>query len=405
MMAMKIKKYMAVLTGVFCMTLCACQETSSQGGPNAGETDGQTADSGQTESSPDETEEPSSGDDRGEQAASGRSLTEEELQAFTEELSTDENFGFLYSVYADPSEIDLEQVFYGGAGIAAEPMSEEEERAYLSVTGQDEIYTDVTRIEKTDLEDFVQKKTGLTYDRMKHPLEWVYLEEYDIYCNEHGDSNYQPYICVAGQTADETTFTLRCRPDMKYLSLEEDGYHVMDCELTVQKQEDGYRFLSNRMVTEEGLIEGQTFTTTVPEHGDVTIVAYEPDEEIPQADVTFVMLGENGQVIQVLGGSCGYNIRAAAESFAGVAAVGFRDYNGDGYKDLITITDYSYIQGPDVGSGFEEIRIYSCNEYGYFVYEEDLSVFINAECTDYTIQGVCDFLGSAVLNDEGSFEE
>ena len=174
----------------------------------------------------------------------------------------------------------------------------------------------------------------------------------------------------------------------------------MDCELTVQKQDDGYRFLSNRMLTEEGLIEDQTFSVTVPEHGEVTIAAYEPNEGTPQADVTFVMLGKNGQVIQVLSGSHGYNIRAAAESFAGVAAVGFRDYNGDGLMDLITITDYSYIQGPDVGTGFEEIRIYSGNEYGYFYYEEDLSAFINAECTDYTIQGVCDFLSNGVLGAE-----
>lgn len=396
---MKAKMHMAVIISMFCVSLCACQGAPTPDSGNAGETDGQ-AGGGQTESGPDEMGEQSPDDGGGEQEASGRSLTEEELQTFTEELGADENFGFLYSVYADPSEIDLEQVFYCGAGIATEPMSDEEVRAYLSVTGYDEIYTDVTRIEKADLEEFVLKKTGMTYDQMKQPLEWVYLEEYDIYCNEHGDTNYQPYVCVAGWTADETTFTLRCHPDMSYLSLEDDGYRVMDCELTVQKQDDGYRFLSNRMLTEEGLIEDQTFSVTVPEHGEVTIAAYEPNEGTPQADVTFVMLGKNGQVIQVLSGSHGYNIRAAAEAFAGVAAVGFRDYNGDGLMDLITITDYSYIQGPDVGTGFEEIRIYSGNEYGYFYYEEDLSAFINAECTDYTIQGVCDFLSNGVLGAE-----
>lgn len=275
MMKMKAKMYMAVIISMFCVSLCACQGTPTPDGGNAGE----------TESGQDEMGEQSPDDGGGEQEASGRSLTEEELQTFTEELGADDNFGFLYSVYADPSEIDLEQVFYCGAGIATEPMSEEEVQAYLSVTGYDEIYTDVTRIEKADLEAFVQKKTGMTYDQMKHPLEWVYLEEYDIYCNQHGDTNYQPYVCVAGWTADETTFTLRCHPDMSYLSLEDDEYCVMDCELTVQKQDDGYRFLSNRMVTEEGLIEDQTFSVTVPEHGEVTIVAYYKKNKISFKDI------------------------------------------------------------------------------------------------------------------------
>lgn len=326
-----------------------------------------------------------------------RRLTEEELQAFTDYINGDGrcNYGFLLSVYDTPADIDLNEVFYSGAGIADTPMSGEETKEYLAAVGQEELYTEVVRIEAEKLDKFLLEKTGLTYAEMNCPLDWIYLETYDIYCVQHGDTNYQPFLCVAGSTADEKKYTLRFREDTGYYggSEIENGYRLPERELVLEKQGDGYRFCSNRMVTEEGQITEQTFSVEVAGFGEVTFASYEPDyDRTPYADVTFQLLNKDGEVLQTLSGTCENNIRAAAESFCSVEAVAFPDYNGDGYTDALTIASYSYIQGPDVGEGFMETRVYSGNEYGYFYYEKDLSDMVNAEVEEPDIQKVRDFL-------------
>lgn len=391
------RKYVAVVltAGMLCGMLGACGGDSGMSGEiregtEIGEAESSSGEAGTAENEAGSGENANSNKD-------ARSLTDKELQAFTDYINEGDNwgnYGFLLSVYDAPSDIDLNQVLYSGAGIAEKPLSEEEAKEYLAVTGQEEIYTDVTRIGAEELDAFLLEKTGLTYAEMKHPLEWVYLEKYDIYCMEHGDTNYQAFTCVEGSTADERTFTLRFRPDLSYLGGDmTTGYRQLDYELVLEKSGDGYRFLSNRIVTEEGQIAEQTFPVTVAEYGDVIFASYEPDyEQTPYADVTFMLLGKNGEIIQTLSGSREENILAAAESYAGVAAVSFPDYNGDGYMDAVTITNYSYIQGPDVGTGFAEVRVYSGSEYGYLYYEKEISDIINAEMEAPTIQEVRDFL-------------
>lgn len=333
----------------------------------------------------------------------GRSLTEAELAVFTEYVSEADNYGnygFLLSVYDTPAGIDLGELFYAGAGIRTDPLEGEKEQAYLAATGQDELYTDVTCLTTAQLDAFLQEKTGLTYAQMEKPLEWTYLKDYDLYCSAHGDTNYQKFTCVAGSTVDEKTYTLRFRRDREDMGAEPepDGYRILDCEAVLEKQGDGYRFLSNRIVTEEDQIADQTFPVTLPEIGDAVFTAYAPGSEMnPQSDVTFMLLYPDGRLLQTLGGSCTDNLRAATESFESLEAVSFPDYNGDGYTDVITIASYSYVQGPDAGNGFYETRIYSGNSYGYFYYEGELSRYVNDTLKDPTVAAVTELLA------EGSF--
>lgn len=323
-----------------------------------------------------------------------RNLLPEELQAFADYVNERENYGFLLSVYDTPADVDLGEVFYNGAGIGRAP-SEEEKAEYLAVTGAEEIYTDIFAIKPETINTFLMEKTGLPYEKMNRPLEWSYLEKSGVYCVEHGDTNYKEFICTAGTTADEKTFTLRFEEDMSYMGETEiAAYRRPDYELVVEKSGDGYRFLSNRRVTEEGQIAEQTFPVTVAGLGDVVFAAYEPDyDQNMQADVTFLLLSKKGEVLQTLSGVRENNIRAADESYAGVEAVSFPDYNDDDRTDIITITSYSYITGPDIGEGFAEVRVYSGSEHGYFRYEEDISEMIRAEIKTPTIQNVRDFLG------------
>ena len=75
-----------------------------------------------------------------------RELTSEELRKFTQWINQVNNYGFLLSEYTQPQDVDLSQVFYIGAGIENTSLSEEEEAAYLKITGDEEIYTDCTRL-------------------------------------------------------------------------------------------------------------------------------------------------------------------------------------------------------------------------------------------------------------------
>lgn len=113
-----------------------------------------------------------------------RELTNSELREFTMWINAGNNYGnygFLLSEYESPQDINLHELFYTGAGMECERLSAEEQAAYLKAAGQEEIYTDCTRLTTKQIEDFLRQRLGLSYGEMTHPLEWVYLPDYDIY--------------------------------------------------------------------------------------------------------------------------------------------------------------------------------------------------------------------------------
>ena len=180
-----------------------------------------------------------------------RTLSSEELSELTEfvtEAAGYGNYGFLLSVYDSPEKIDLDEVFYTGAGIKTEPLSSEEEKAFLNAVGDEEIYTDVVKLTTSQINDVLLRRTGLSYEQMANPLQWIYLPEYDAYYHEAGDTNYAAYICIDGTTVDEKRFTLHFKRDD---SLMESVYYEMYTETVIEKTEEGYYFISNRLMSEE----------------------------------------------------------------------------------------------------------------------------------------------------------
>ena len=106
-----------------------------------------------------------------------RSLSSEELSELTEFVTEADgygNYGFLLSVYDSPEKIDLDEVFYTGAGIKTEPLSSEEEKAFLNAVGDEEIYTDVVKLTTSQINDVLLRRTGLSYEQMANPLQWIY---------------------------------------------------------------------------------------------------------------------------------------------------------------------------------------------------------------------------------------
>lgn len=323
-----------------------------------------------------------------------RSLTEEELQQFSDYVNQNENYGFLLSVYDTPTDIVLDELFYSGAGMDTERVDDEEIAAYLKETGDEELYTGLTRLTGLQIDTLLQEKTGLSYSQMKHPLTWIYLPEYDAYYWEHGDTNYQSFRCIAGSTEDGENFTLEVVPEAGYEGEDQSGYHIIPYETTVKKSATGYQFVSNRMRITDGQIKDQTFDVEMAPFGKVTFAAYEPDtERNPYCDVTFSVIKDGSCATTLPGMNGEWNMLAAAENFGSVEAVSFTDYNGDSYTDVIAIINYSYVQGPDAGTGYTQARIYTGHEEGYFTLECEPSVAAGEALGDeMTVEGILAFV-------------
>lgn len=141
------------------------------------------------------------------------------------------------------------------------------------------------------------------------------------------------------------------------------------------------------------LIKEQTFDVTLEPLGSVTFSSYEPDSrQNPLADVLFE-IKKAGKTVCLLDGVYEDNIRSN-ETFNKVEAVSFPDYNNDGFNDIIIICSYSPASGPETGTGYPEVRIYSGKADGSFTLERNLSENANSALAEKTIQSVLGFLGT-----------
>ncbi len=166
-------------------------------------------------------------------------LTERELRIINRDLEGIEYYGFLLSEYDDPKYIDWNEVFYCGAGLDGVKLTKSLEKAYLNKTGGDEIYTDLTILSADEIEDYVKKTTGLSYSKMRNPLDWTYLRKEDVYVFEHGDTNQIGVDLISGYVEDGI-YTVR------YMHKGWWGENT-DCEyeLCFTKNDGYYCFISN----------------------------------------------------------------------------------------------------------------------------------------------------------------
>ena len=62
------------------------------------------------------------------------------------------------SDYGSPEYINLNEVFYSGAGLEQSPLTEEEREVYLKTVGQPELYTDLVRLGTEQMNGFLTEK-------------------------------------------------------------------------------------------------------------------------------------------------------------------------------------------------------------------------------------------------------
>lgn len=327
-----------------------------------------------------------------EEETTERELTKDELIFFRNFVSSNDNYGFLLSKYSTPKEIDLNQVFFNGAGIEVAKLSEAEEKAYLNAIGENEISTDYVRLTTKQIEDFLKVKTGIALSEVKTKLDWTYLETYDIWISQHGDTNYVPFICASGKQIGENTFLLNCATENEWIS---------DCQLTLYKTGDTYQFVSNQYIDKINnpnaisQIEEQTFTTTLDGWGEITFASYEPNNIFPDSDATFALL--DGEEVLFTFPGMGDNNQRGNFLFDGVSAVGFKDYNNNGVQDIIIINEYEVISGPNVGHHFQEVRLYT--QHGgnkEYVLDRDITDYLNGKGFNLNISQVIEEASSFI---------
>jgi hypothetical protein len=168
-------------------------------------------------------------------------LTKEELAFFEDYFAKPENNGFLLSNYSEPSDIDLQQLFYTGAGMASDSGSigKDEADAFVKAYKLDSIEGDFMKLTAGQVDDFLTEKMGITLSDTSGDIGWLYLPEYDAYYTQVFDTNVGFFGCVGGHKTDDGKVVVECKANSEY------GQQVESCTVTLQKTGDKYLFVSN----------------------------------------------------------------------------------------------------------------------------------------------------------------
>ena len=116
-----------------------------------------------------------------------QTLTQEELDTLSDSLDWSIN-GFFITSYSRPEEIDWNEVFYTGAGMARKP-SELELAEYENSVGP--VITSLVCIDEQNVKMYVRERTGIDYSAARHPLQW-YRTKSGLFMTQHGDTNARP---------------------------------------------------------------------------------------------------------------------------------------------------------------------------------------------------------------------
>ena len=180
----------------------------------------------------------------------GREITDEEKTLLSTWASDKGNYGFLFSTYDDPKDANYYEVFYSGADIDSQEdiPNEKLEEDYLKITGFSEVLTDISVFKKSDVNDFLNKKVGLSIDDINLD-DYEYSPTYDAYYFQHGDTNYTSFTCTGGTVSTDNngneiytaTFVPESMPDKtSTATLKKDGsdYKILSCKSNMLTFED-----------------------------------------------------------------------------------------------------------------------------------------------------------------------
>lgn len=289
-------------------------------------------------------------------------LTEIEMRYFTEFCQKAENYGFLLSTYSDILDVDLDQVFYNGAGYDYTPTEEDYER-YLELSGDEEVYCSLAVVSEDYINNLLARRTGYGYGYMRKWLyNWVCDYKNGIYYRLVGDTNYVPYKVVNGFYKDDL-YILHLKNDSFARFDMDNSFHIPLREVALQKVGKDFRFLSCRNLIDEGAITDYCYNLVLPYFGESNIMVYEPDK--PGDDITISIVSDGEIKANLTWGN--YDNLLVDYTFDHIVDMGFSDYNNDGFVDIAMVVDYITESNED----YYQLRVYSGDLYGYFIREEE----------------------------------
>lgn len=156
-----------------------------------------------------------------------RDLTEKELKSFQNYLMQKDTNDFLVETYDDIRTVDLSLLIYD---YGEELTSDEEKSDYLAATNQEQIETTVLVRKTKETNEFLKLKTGYQISDFKENNIGKYIEKYDSYYAQHGDTRNRNLEVVSGQfkngkyllnyKIDETTYQVTLRKDYDHFIFE-----------------------------------------------------------------------------------------------------------------------------------------------------------------------------------------
>ena len=307
------------------------------------------------------------------------SLSDKELEEFTDFVREDYNFAFLLCSFSAPNEVDPEVIFHAGIYEEDDPVTEEETAKYMELMGYDELYSSVVRVRREDANNILFEKCGLTYDELDGYFSeregWAYDFETDTYYKAVSDTNYKAFDVVSGYYLNEEQVVLRCRVTKDFDTNSDTGYRTFDREICLEKYNDSFRFLSSRNLIDEGLITEHCYTFVDMPHGQVNLLTYEPVDG--KSDACFVIT-QDGDIIQYIYRR--QNFLSEGLSFGGIEDIGFGDFDNDGTVDFLVIekmldteNEVSYQTSVCLGTN-----------YGYLYVEDELGEYLDENLKEYT---------------------
>ncbi len=275
-------------------------------------------------------------------------LTEQELERWTDYVNSLENNAFLLSYYDEPKQIDLNELFYTGCGLDMKELTDKEVQEYLEWAEVDELYTEVTRITGEQVASVLRLRLGLTMEDMEKPLDWCYLTDSDVYASQHGDSNTQNFICIAGKRTGNRV-VLDCLSEMTELTSR--------VTLELPENSEIWMFVSNVAVVNE---------TAEADNSESTICGENFEDSIFISDEAYMdvyaRLGEeNAQQLRVFAENFERWLPEEGETAGGTLGLAVYDLDKDGQLELMC----ALVQGTG---------LYACNTF-YHAEVENGEVF------------------------------
>lgn len=313
-------------------------------------------------------------------------ITQKEADEFTNLFNESNIYGCLANMYyEDASKIDWTKIVFEYSDKIQ--MADEKQIAkYQDITGiRHGLEYGLFTISKKDYDELIKGYTGLTTVDYDEKLLGTYIPEFDSYFILYGQSIYIENLQCVGGTIAGDTYTLRM---VKFaddgISYIEDGFHNFDNYIVIKKIADNnFQMISCTPIVEEFRYENSIRTIYNPEFGELTFMAFSPDDRMSVGHDGSYYLFKGPEIIWCLGGDNLEN--TIDDKLLNVDSVSILDISYDNWDDILIQSTYEDQQG----RRYNKYRVYTVDSHnGYYNFSKGISDYLNKTCDGKDIDDV-----------------